>query len=112
MGKTGREIVLLQQWSFRHRCCMAVVSSCREMLRYAPQRGHPMFLVAIIQLVPLNRLPRISRRKVGSTSSHHGPYVLDYTRATIGGTKGRNSASWSQTPKAPSFQSYVCNSTS
>ena len=40
-----------------------------------------------------------NRRKVGTTSSHHGPYVLGYTRATMGVTKGRKSASWSQSHK-------------
>ncbi len=30
-----------------------------------------------------------NRRKVGMTSSHHAPYVLGYTRATLAGTKGR-----------------------
>ncbi len=29
-----------------HRCCMAVVSSCREMLGYVPQRAQPLSLVA------------------------------------------------------------------
>ncbi len=33
------------------------------------------------------------------TSSHHGPYGLGYTRATMVGTKGCNSASWSQSQK-------------
>ena len=27
-----------------------------------------------------------NRRKVGTTSSHHGPYVLGHTRATMAGT--------------------------
>ena len=29
-----------------------------------------------------------NRRKVGMTSSHHAPYVLGYTRATLADTKG------------------------
>ena len=28
-----------------------------------------------------------NRRKVGTTSSHHGPYVQGYTRATMAGTE-------------------------
>ena len=36
----------------------------------------------------LGRLPVINRRKVGMTSSHHGPYELGYTRATMVGTEG------------------------
>ncbi len=42
----------------------------------------------------------ISRRKVGTTSSHHGPYAWGYTRATMAGTVSRNTARWSQSQKA------------
>ena len=42
----------------------------------------------------------INRRKVGMTSSHHGPYGLGYTRATMVGTKGCKTARWSQSQKA------------
>ena len=34
------------------------------------------------------------------TSSPHGPYVQGYTRATMAGTKGCNTARWSQSQKA------------
>ena len=34
------------------------------------------------------------------TSSHHGPYVLGYTHATMGRTKGCQAARWSQSPKS------------
>ena len=34
------------------------------------------------------------------TSSPHGPYVQGYTRATMGGTKGRDTVRWSQSHKA------------
>ncbi len=33
------------------------------------------------------------------TSSHHGLYVQGYTRATMGGTKGRDAVRWSQSQK-------------
>ena len=33
------------------------------------------------------------------TSSHHGPYVQGYTRATMVGTKGCETARWSQSQK-------------
>ena len=32
---------------------------------------------------------RVTGRKVGMTSSQHGPYVPGYTRATMGRTTGR-----------------------
>ncbi len=41
----------------------------------------------------------INRRKVGMTSSHHGPYGLGYTRATMVGTEGCEAAMWSQSRK-------------
>src|SRR3982751_5124487 len=48
----------------------------------------------------LAKLPVSNRRKVGMTSSPHGPYVWGYTRATMAGTKGCNAARWSQSQKA------------
>ena len=36
----------------------------------------------------LMELPVSSGRKVGTTSSHHGPYVLGYTHATMADTTG------------------------
>jgi hypothetical protein len=41
-----------------------------------------------------------NRRKVGMTSSHHGPYVLGYTRATLAGTKGCKPVRVSESQKA------------
>ncbi len=41
-----------------------------------------------------------NRRKVGMTSSHHGPYDQGYTRATMGGTEGSKTARWSKSQKA------------
>ncbi len=41
-----------------------------------------------------------NRRKVGMTSSPHGPYVQGYTRATMGGTVGCDTVRWSQSLKA------------
>ena len=39
-------------------------------------------------------------RKVGMTSSPHGPYTLGYTHATMAGTDGSETARWSQSDKA------------
>ncbi len=41
-----------------------------------------------------------NRRKVGMTSSHHAPYDLGYTRATMAGTERREAARWSESQKA------------
>ena len=42
----------------------------------------------------------INRRKVGTTSSHHGPYAWGYTRATMASTKGCQPAKVSESQKA------------
>ena len=34
------------------------------------------------------------------TSNHHAPYVLDFTHARMAGTKGCNTARWSESQKA------------
>ncbi len=44
-------------------------------------------------------LPVINRRKVGTTSSHHGPYVLGYTRATMVVTERCETAMLSKSQK-------------
>ena len=48
----------------------------------------------------LARLPWITRRKVGTTSNHHAPYVLGYTRATMAVTEGSEPARVSETEKS------------
>src|SRR5205814_10476948 len=48
----------------------------------------------------LARLPTLSRRKVGMTSNPHGPYAQGYTRATMAGTTGSNTARWRKPLKA------------
>src|ERR1700745_1970997 len=45
------------------------------------------------------RPPVPNRRSVVTKSSHHGPYVQGYTRATMGGTKGCELARVSQSQK-------------
>ena len=47
----------------------------------------------------LAELPVTNRRKVGMTSSPHGPYVQGYTRATMVATMGCQAARWSQSHK-------------
>ena len=47
----------------------------------------------------LKRLPRITGRKVGMTSSQHGLYAWGYTRATMAGTNGCNPVRGSQSQK-------------
>jgi hypothetical protein len=59
-----------------------------------------MFSCQHIMVGTLNRLPTQVERKEGTTSSHHGPYVRGYTRATMVGTEGSKLAIVSQSQKA------------
>ena len=46
------------------------------------------------------RLPGTTRRKVGTTSNHHAPYVLGYTRATMVATEGSETVRKSESQKS------------
>ena len=52
-----------------------------------------------VKLGTLCRLPGLTGRKVGTTSSHHGPYAWGYTRTTMARTKGSETVRWSQSQK-------------
>ena len=59
-----------------------------------------MFSCQHVKVGTLNRLPMQIERKEGTTSSHHGPYVRGYTRATMGSTEGCEAATRSGSLKA------------
>ena len=46
------------------------------------------------------RLPLTKRRKVGTTSNHHAPYVLGYTRNTMAVNRGMQNREVERTPKS------------
>ena len=58
-----------------------------------------MFSCQHVMMGTLNRLPVQTERKEGTTSSHHGPYVRGYTRATMVVTKRCKPARGSQSQK-------------
>ncbi|KAL9409185.1 hypothetical protein AB3S75_047549 [Citrus x aurantiifolia] len=55
-------------------------------------------------------LPVIYWRKVGMTSSPHGPYGLGHTRATMAITMGSKAVRWSESGKIASVRIVLCNS--
>jgi hypothetical protein len=59
-----------------------------------------MFSCQHVKVGTLNRLPVQTERKEGTTSSHHGPYVRGYTRATMDGTAGSYLATGCKSHKA------------
>ena len=46
------------------------------------------------------RLPLTKRRKVGTTSNHHAPYDLGYTRTTMAVNRGKQNREVEQNPKS------------
>jgi hypothetical protein len=80
----------------------AWLSSARAVRCWVKSRNerNPYCLLPAFRMGTQTRLPVTNRRKVGTTSSHHGPYVLGYTRATMVGTKRSKTARWSKTQKA------------
>src|SRR5690606_21478171 len=75
----------------------AWLSSARVVRCWVKSRNerNPCPSLPAIRVGTLGRLPVTNRRKVGMTSSHHGPYGQGYTRATMGDTKGCQAARWS-----------------
>ncbi len=66
----------------------AWLSSARVVRCWVKSRNerNPYCLLPAFWMGTRTELPVTNRRKVGMTSSHHGPYVLGYTRATMAGT--------------------------
>ena len=78
----------------------AWLSSARVVKCWVKSRNerNPYPLLPAIRSGTQRRLPVINRRKVGMTSSHHGP-TSRATRATMAYTEGSESASWSESHK-------------
>src|SRR5678810_1154380 len=79
----------------------AWLSSARVVRCWVKSRNerNPCRQLPAGKLGTLARLPTLSRRKVGMTSSTHGPYAQGYTRATMVGTKGCELARVSRSQK-------------
>ena len=79
----------------------AWLSSARVVTCWVKSRNerNPCPLVASIQLGTLRRRPGLTGRKVGMTSSPHGPYAWGHTRDTMDITKGCKTERWSQSQK-------------
>src|SRR3989442_1687989 len=72
----------------------AWLSSARVVRCWVKSRNerNPRSQLPAVRPGTLGGLPALSRRKVGTTSSHHGPYVQGDTRATMPGTARREPA--------------------
>ena len=83
----------------------AWLSSARVVRCWVKSRNerNPRLQLPAVRPGTLKKLPVTNRRKVGMTSSPHGPYGLGYTRATMAVTAGRKGATLSQSEKPSQF---------
>ena len=58
------------------------MSSARVVRCWVKSRNERNPYVQLLRKSTLDRLPLTKRRKVGTTSNHHAPYVPGYTRTT------------------------------
>ena len=80
----------------------AWLSSARVVRCWVKSRNerNPCGQLPAVRPGTLAGLPSTRWRKVGTTSSHHGPYVQGDTRATMDGTEGSEAAMRSGSQKA------------
>ena len=98
------------------RTFFKVLHGCRQLVpwgvRLSPiTSATPTVSCQRVMTGTLTELPVQTVRKVGTTSNHHGPYVLGHTRATMVGTEGSHPARGSGSIKPISVRIGVCNST-
>src|ERR687883_1902464 len=80
----------------------AWLSSARVVRCWVKSRNerNPCSMLPAVRPGTRGRLPGSTRRKVGTTSSHHAPYVQGCKHATMAGTKGCYPARVSESQKA------------
>ena len=77
----------------------AWVSSARVVRCWVKSRNERNPYCQLLRKRTLARLPVTNRRKVGTTSNHHAPYDLGYTRTTMDVNRGKQDSDVEQTPK-------------
>src|SRR5512133_3569768 len=84
----------------------AWLSSARVVRCWVKSRNerNPYCQLPACKMGTLARLPLTKRRKVGTTSNHHAPYVLGYTRTTMAATEGSQAARLSESQNVVSVQ--------
>ena len=87
---------------FRDRWCMVVVSSCREMLGYVPQRAQPLSLVASILDGHSGETARDNLEEGGDDVKSSCPLWFGLHTCYNGVNKGKQSREAEQIPKITS----------
>ena len=84
----------------------ARLSSARVVRCWVKSRNERNPYGQLLRKRTLAGLPLTKRRKVGTTSNHHAPYDLGYTRTTMGVNKEKRNREEEQTSKThPQFRS-------
>ena len=76
------------------------MSSARVVRCWVKSRNERNPYVQLLRKSTLDRLPLTKRRKAGTTSNHHAPYVLGYTRNTMAVNRGKQYSDVEQIPKS------------
>ena len=76
----------------------AWLSSARVVRCWVKSRNERNPYRQLLRKRTLARLPLTKRRKVGTTSNHHAPYVLGDTRTTMAINRGKQYREVEQTP--------------
>ncbi len=105
-----------RDWTVPSGAQRQVLHGCRQLVSrdvwLSPATSATLiFSCQHIKVGTLKRLPGLTGRKAGMTSSPHGPYVQGYTRATMVNTEGSKPATVSESLKFISVRIGVCNST-
>ena len=77
----------------------AWLSSARVVRCWVKSRNERNPCFQLLRKSTLEGLPLTKRRKVGTTSNHHAPYVPGYTRTTMVVNRGKQNREMEQTPK-------------
>ena len=75
------------------------MSSARVVRCWVKSRNERNPCRQLLRKSTLTGLPLTKRRKVGTTSNHHAPYDLGYTRTTMAINRGKQNSDVEQTPK-------------
>ena len=100
-GLTSREVGVMADVPLRRNSVTggAWLSSARVVRCWVKSRNERNPYCQLLRKSTLAGLPLTKRRKVGTTSNHHAPYILGYTRTTMAQTKSSDPARASESHK-------------
>ena len=100
-GLTSREVGVMADVLLRKNSVTggAWLSSARVVRCWVKSRNERNPYCQLLRKSTLAGLPLTKRRKVGTTSNHHAPYILGYTRTTMAWNKGQRTCEGERIPE-------------